>query len=214
MPTQTEIATNKAVLDSVDAKMAALDAAIVKLDDLVAKHVALSESLASLRKQEIQHLRDDTADENAAVERLIQLRARCDVQSARVASLDSQIKEQRAQVIAIGNSAGEAAHNLWHQLKGNRTARATRVFDSNFEMPWAAHFPKSQFIESSKLVVAIANLSMPSFTDHSRKTDDRIEQLRHFAKGFVPLREHLLAEPDLVLVPVGTPSLSVVSKAA
>ena len=75
-------------------------------------------------------------------------------------------------------------------------------------MPWAAHLPKSQFIESSKLVVAIANLSMPSFTDHSRKTDDRIEQLRHFAKAFVPLREHLLAEPDLVLVPVGTPSLS------
>lgn len=205
---------NQEVLDSVDAKMAALDAAIVKLDDLVSKRAALVQSVSDLKQEEIGHLRNDLADENHIVESLTTLRARIDVQSARVNSLVDQIKEQRAQVISIGNSAGQAAHSLWHQLKGNRTARATRVFDSNFEMPWAAHFPKSQFIESSKLVVAIANLSMPRFTDHSRKTDDRIEQLRHFAKGFVPLRDACASEPDLVLVPVGTPSLSVVGKAA
>jgi hypothetical protein len=81
-------------------------------------------------------------------------------------------------------------------------------------MPHSAAFPKSLLIDGSKLVVAVANLSSPRFNAFHVPTDNRIEQLRHFAKEYVPLREHLLAEPDLVLAPVHTPSLSVVDKAA
>lgn len=50
MPNQTEIATNKAVLDSVDTKMATLDAAIARLDDLVARRTTLTDSVADLRR--------------------------------------------------------------------------------------------------------------------------------------------------------------------
>jgi hypothetical protein len=211
---QTEIvANNKTVLDSVDLKMAAVDAALARLDDLTAKRAGLTESLADLRKQETGHLRNDAANEDDAVQNLIQVRAKADVQTARIASLDNQIKEQQATVVSVGNDVGNCANTLWRQLVANRSARALSIFDSNFEMPWGAHFPKSQFIESSKLVRQIANLS-PHFGDHSKPTDARIGQIRSFAKEFVPLREHLLAEPDLVLVPVAIPSLSVVSKAA
>jgi chorismate mutase len=213
MPTQTEIATNKAVLDSVDAKMAALDAAIVKLDDLVEKRAALTGSVADLKKQEAEHLRNESANEDDAVKSLITVRGKADVQEARLNSLSDQIKEQRASVVSIGNDAGNCAHTLFRQLVANRSARAERIFDDHFRMPFGAPIAKRHFIEDSRLVREVANLS-PRFGDHSKPTNDRIEQLRRFAKEFVPLREHLLAEPDLVLVPVGTPSLSVVDKAA
>ena len=74
---------NNAVLNAVDAKMNELNAALARLDDLVAKSAALTESLATLRKQESQHLRDDAANENDAVQSLITVRARVDLQSAR-----------------------------------------------------------------------------------------------------------------------------------
>ena len=80
-------------------------------------------------------------------------------------------------------------------------------------MPWGARFPKSEFIDNSKLVREVANLA-PNFADYGKPAEHRIGQVRSFTKEFVPLRELLLAEPDLVLVPVGTPSLSVVDKAA
>jgi chorismate mutase len=204
---------NKTVLDAVDAKMTALDTAIGKLDDLVKKRTALGESVADLKKQETEHLRNDDADENAVVESLTTLRARVDVQTARANSLDEQIKEQKAATVALGNTVGSVAHTLFMQLTANRKNRATAIFDSNFLMPHAATFPKSLLIDGSKLVVEIANLS-PRFNAFHVPTDNRIEQLRHFAKEYVPLREHLLAEPDLVLAPVHTPSLSVVDKAA
>jgi hypothetical protein len=207
------VANNKAVLDSVDTKMAGLNVTIVKLDDLVAKRAALTESVANLKQEEVGHLRNDDANEDDAVQNLIQIRAKIDVQTARIASLDNQIKEQQATVVSIGNDAGNCAHTLFRQLVANRSARAERIFDDHFRMPFGAPIPKRHFIEDSRLVREIANLS-PRFGDHSKPTNDRIEQLRRFAKEFVPLREHLLAEPDLVLVPVGTPSLSVVDKAA
>jgi hypothetical protein len=111
--------------------MAAVDAAIARLDDVIAKRAGLTESLAGLKKQEIEHLRNDAANEDDAVQNLIQLRARIDVQSARVNSLDSQIKEQQATVVSVGNDAGNAANTLWRQLVANRSARALAIFDSN-----------------------------------------------------------------------------------
>jgi hypothetical protein len=214
MPTQTEIASNKAVLDSVDAKMAALDAAIVKLDDLVSKHAALVQSVSDLKQEEIGHLRNDLGDENDIVESLTTLRARIDVQSARANSLDEQIKEQKAATVALGNTVGSVAHTLFMQLTANRKNRATAIFDSNFLMPHAATFPKSLLIDGSKLVVAVANLSSPRFNTFHVPTDDRIKQLRHFGEEYAPLRDAFASEPDLVLAPVHTPSLSVVDKAA
>ena len=211
MPANT--ASNTAVLSAVDAKMNELNAALGRLDDLTERRVALTESLAALKKQETEHLRNDGANEDEAVQSLITVRAKTDVQSARLASLDDQIREQKATTVALGNTVGSVAHTLFMQLTANRKNRATAIFDSNFLMPHAATFPKSLLIDGSKLVVEIANLS-PRFNAFHVPTDNRIEQLRHFAKEYVPLREHLLAEPDLVLAPVHTPSLSVVDKAA
>src|SRR2546430_14237935 len=103
---QAETVTNKTVLDAVDTKMAALDAAIARLDDLVSKRSALVQSVSNLKQEEVGHLCNDAANEDDAVQNLIQLRARIDVQSARVSSLDSQIKEQQATVVSVGNDAG------------------------------------------------------------------------------------------------------------
>jgi hypothetical protein len=118
MPNQTEIATNKAVLDSVDTKMATLDAAIAWLDDLVARRAALTDSVADLRKQETGYLRNDGTNEDDAVQSLIQLRVRIDVQSARVASLDSQIEEQQATVVSVGTDAGNCQAKEQHLSTG------------------------------------------------------------------------------------------------
>jgi len=206
----SENASNNAVLNAVDAKMNELNAALARLDDLVAKRAALTESLATLRKLESQHLRDDAANENDAVQSLITVRARVDVQSARANSLDDQIKEQKAATVALGNTVGSVAHTLFMQLTAKRKNRATAIFDSNFVMPHAAAFPKSLLMDGSKLVVAVANLSSPRFNAFHIPTDDRIEQLRRFGKEYAPLRDACASEPDLVLAPVHTPSLSVV----
>ncbi len=136
------------------------------------------------------------------------------MQEARLNSLTDQIKEQRATVVSIGNDAGSAAQNLFSQLLANRTATVTRIFDENFKMPYSAAFPKSHLIEESKLVRETRNLLSPRFSSSHVPTDYRIEQLRHFTKEFVPLRDALLTEPDLVLASVNTTSLSVVYKAA
>jgi hypothetical protein len=180
----------------------------------VRKRGALTESLAGLKKLEIEHLRNDAANEDDVVKNLIELRGHIDVQNARANSLDDQIKEQKAATVALGNTVGSVAHTLFMQLTANRKNRATAIFDTNFVMPHAAAFPKSLLIDGSKLVVAVANLSSPRFNTYHVPTDDRIEQLRRFAEEYAPLRDACASEPDLVLAPVHTPSLNVVDKAA
>ena len=78
MPANT--ASNTAVLSAVDAKMNELNAALGRLDDLTERRVALTESLAALKKQETEHLRNDGANEDEAVQSLITVRAKTDVQ--------------------------------------------------------------------------------------------------------------------------------------
>jgi hypothetical protein len=136
------------------------------------------------------------------------------VQQARVNSLNDQIKEQKAATVALGNTVGQVLQTLWYQLKANRTARVTRIFDQNFEMPFNAAFSKSTFIEDSRLVRETRDLLSPRFNSRHTPTDHRIAQLRDFNKEFGPLRDACASEPDLVLAPVHTPSLSVVDKAA
>src|SRR2546430_12226915 len=68
------------------------------------------------------------------------------------------------------------------------------------------------YIEDSRLVREVANLA-PNFGDYHKPIENRIEQLRGFGKTFVPLRDACEKEPDLVLAPVGAPSLTVVGKA-
>jgi hypothetical protein len=160
-----------------------------------------------------QYLRNEAANEDDAVQNLIQVRARIDVQTARIASLDCQIKEQQGQIISVGNNAGSSPHGLFMRLTANRSARAERIFDDHFRTPFGAPIPKRHFIEDSRLVREVANLA-PGFADYHKPVERRIEQLRNFGKEFFPLRDALEKEPDLVLVPVGTPSLAVVGKAA
>ena len=175
MHTQTDTATsNSAVLNAVDAKMIALAAALTKLDNLTAKRVALAESLATLKREEAGHLRDHDVDENTAVQNLIQVRGRADVQTARANSLDHEIQEQKAAAVRIGNDAGSAAQNLFSQLLANRTATVTRIFDENFKMPYSAAFPKSHLIEESKLVRETRDLLSPRFSSIHVPTDDRL----------------------------------------
>jgi len=69
------------------------------------------------------------------------------------------------------------------------------------------------YIEDSRLVREVANLA-PNFGDYHKPIENRIEQLRGFGKTFVPLRDACEKEPDLVLAPIGAPSLTVVGKAA
>ena len=121
MPANT--ASNTAVLSAVDAKMNELNAALGRLDDLTERRVALTESLAALKKQETEHLRNDGANEDEAVQSLITVRAKTDVQSARLASLDDQIREQKATTVALGNTVGSVAHTLFMQLTANRKNR-------------------------------------------------------------------------------------------
>ncbi|HZC35599.1 MAG TPA: hypothetical protein VE242_08300 [Chthoniobacterales bacterium] len=102
---EVNTSNNAAVIAAVDAKRTSLDTAIARLDELAAKRSALAESVGDLKKQEAEHLRDEAANEDEAVRRLVEVRARVDVQVAGLNSLDGQIKEQRAQVISIGNSA-------------------------------------------------------------------------------------------------------------
>ena len=90
-----ESTTNNAVIDAVNGKLQTLDSEISRLDELVAKHSSLSESVADLRKKENEHLRDEALTEDQAVAKLIEVRARADVQSARLNSLNDQIKEQQ-----------------------------------------------------------------------------------------------------------------------
>ena len=208
------VTNNNDVLGVVDSKMAELNSALARLDDLVGRRAVLIESVADLKKQETEHLRNDDADENAVVESLTTLRGRIDVQTARASSLSSQIEEQKATVVSVGNGFGSAAQNLFSQLLAHRTATATRIFDDHFKMPYSAAFPKSHLIEESKLVRQTRDLLSPRFNSIHVPTDDRISALRNLGKEYAPLRDALTTEPDLMLAPVHTPTLSVVSKAA
>src|SRR5258708_33896140 len=108
---------------------------------LTAKRVARAESLATLKREEAGHLCDHDVDENPAVQNLIQVRGRADVQSARLNSLDHEIQEQKAAAVLIGNDAGRAAPNLFRQLLANRTATGTPIFHDTFTPPHNALFP-------------------------------------------------------------------------
>jgi PAS domain S-box-containing protein len=185
-------------------------------DPELARHSSLIESISSLKAQESQHLRDELIPEDQAVERLIEIRSRADVQGARASNLAAQIEEQQATVVSAGDDASNGIANLFHQLRTHRSAQALAVFDQHFEMPLGARFSKDDLVANSKPVRAIANL-LPSahFGHHDRPAAQRIAQLREFSKAFVALREVCEKEPGLVLKPVGgAPALSVVERAA
>jgi hypothetical protein len=70
------VTNNNDVLGVVDGKMAELNSALGRLDDLIAKHATLTKSVADLKKQETEHLRNDAANEDDAVQSLITVRGR------------------------------------------------------------------------------------------------------------------------------------------
>jgi hypothetical protein len=156
-----ESTTNAAVIAAVDGKLQTLDSEIGRLDELTGRRSSLAESIGSLKAQEAEHLRNEQIPEDEAVQKLIEVRSRADVQSTRLNSLNDQIREQQAKVVSVGDDASNSVNNLFSQLRAHRSAQVLRVFDQHFELPLGARVSRTELAESSKPVRAIANL-LPS----------------------------------------------------
>src|ERR1700693_3058190 len=93
--TERRIAGNNQVLADVEAEIVSLEQAFTKLESLESEKIRLSAAVENLTADETRTLGDDAA-ESVVVKKLIEVRARLDVQKARLASTQDKIKELTA----------------------------------------------------------------------------------------------------------------------
>src|ERR1700688_3666451 len=88
------IAANADVLSTVESEIVSLEQMFSRFELLKTEKDRLSSAVQSLHTEEAQILADGATSESAIVKKLIETRARMDVQNARLTSVQDKITEQ------------------------------------------------------------------------------------------------------------------------
>lgn len=118
------ITANADVLSTVESEIGSLEQMFAALESLKTEKDRLTAAVQSLTEDEARTLQDDGSSESAVVKKLIEIRTRRDVQSARLSSTQDKIKTQK---IDLANQ-GEAVRRAFQFVVGRFfVAREERV---------------------------------------------------------------------------------------
>jgi len=128
------IAGNADVLSTVETEIVSLEQMFAGLESLKTEKDRLSAAVQNLTAEETRTLGDDAA-ESVIVKKLIEVRARRDVQSARLASTQDKISEQTADLAVQGETVRRAFARVLSPIWVTRQARAMATLTELFGGP-------------------------------------------------------------------------------
>jgi hypothetical protein len=135
METDHRIAGNNQVLAEVEAEIVAIEQMFTKLESLENEKTRLAAAVENLTADETRTLADDAA-ESVVVKKLIEIRARKDVQSARLTSTQDKIKELTADLSNQGANVRRAFQVVVGQLWTSRQTRTGVALRELFGSDW------------------------------------------------------------------------------
>jgi hypothetical protein len=130
------IAANADALGKVESEIASLERMFAGLESLGNERDRLSAAVQGLHTEEAQILSDGATSESAVVKKLIETRARRDVQSARLASTQDKVKEQTAALAVQGTAVRRAFQIVVGRLYAWRETRVTQTLTNLFSGDW------------------------------------------------------------------------------
>lgn len=128
------IAGNADVLSTVETEIVSLEQMFAGLESLKTEKDRLNAAVQNLTTEETRTLGDDAA-ESVIVKKLIEIRARRDVQSARLASVEDRLKEQTAALAVQGETVRRAFARVLSPIWVTRQARAMATLTELFGGP-------------------------------------------------------------------------------
>jgi len=130
------IAANAAALGIVESEIASLEQMYVELESLKTQKDRLSAAVQSLTEEETRTLQDDGSSESAVVKKLIEVRTRKDVQSARLTSTQDKIKAQTTGLADQGEAVRKAFRFVVGRIYASRQARVMAILSELFGCGW------------------------------------------------------------------------------
>jgi hypothetical protein len=125
---------NADVLGEVESEIASLEQKFARLDSLKIEEDRLITAVRSLTAEETRTLGDDAA-ESVIVKKLIEIRARKDVASVRLASIQDKVKQQTAALAVQGETVRRSFARVLAQVWLVRQARTVAMLNELFDGP-------------------------------------------------------------------------------
>jgi hypothetical protein len=129
------VAGNNLVLEDIDTQITAIEQIFSKIEFLENEKIRLSAACENLTADETRTLADDAA-ESLIVKKLIEIRARKDVQFARLISTQNKIKELTANLADQAGEIRRAFRVVVGQLFLVRQTAATETLRELFKSDW------------------------------------------------------------------------------
>lgn len=129
------VAGNTQVLAEVESEIASLERMFTELASLGTEKDRLTTTVENLTADETRTLQDDAA-ESVIVKKLIEIRARRDVQSTRLVSVENRIREQTANLSIQGEAVRRAFQAVVGRLWLSRDERITAALRELFSSDW------------------------------------------------------------------------------
>jgi hypothetical protein len=127
---------NAAALGTVESEIVSLEQMFAALESLKTEKDRLSAAVRTLTEEETRTLQDDGGSESAVVKKLIEIRTRRDVQSARLTSTQDKIKAQTTGLADQGESVRRAFQFVVGRLYVARETRVTATLTELFGNHW------------------------------------------------------------------------------
>jgi hypothetical protein len=130
------ITINADALGKVESEIVSLEQLYTGLESLKNEKVRLTAVVETLISEEKSTLAETTLSESVAVKRLIEVRAKKDVQSSRLANTQAKIEEQTASLSLQGERVRKAFQFVVGRLYTSREGRITKTLRELFGNDW------------------------------------------------------------------------------
>jgi hypothetical protein len=197
---------NVDILGIVETEFVSLEQMFAGLELLKTEKDRLSAAVQNLIAEETRTLGDDAA-ESVIVKKLIELRARRDVQSARLISIQDKIKGQTADLAVQGETVrrvfARVVGQLWVARQARATAILTELFGGPIRLRTAGRIELRQLIDQMLLMRTLKDID--NRVSHS--IDDQEQEIMALQRSRIwlaEIRDLVTSEPGLVLRNVQT----------
>jgi hypothetical protein len=189
-------------LDKIELEVIApLEQGFVRLDALEAERARLESEVKRAITEETAILNDEGLSEKDAVKRLLEVRARKDVQSSRLGAAERRVKEHRFDLLESCSLVRRKLGTLVFYIRTSRTKRAKQIFEDLIEGPVRfSGVGLMDLVRRTKLVREIELVAARISTGQNIDQETELNTLRQLARQwFKECKALVFAEPGFNL---------------
>jgi hypothetical protein len=200
--TDEQTDANSRELDKIELEVIApLEQGFVRLDALEAERARLESEVKRAITEETAILNDEGLSEKDAVKRLLEVRARKDVQSSRLGAAERRVKEHRFDLLESCSLVRRKLGTLVFYIRTSRTKRAKQIFEDLIEGPVRfSGVGLMDLVRRTKLVREIELVAARISTGQNIDQETELNTLRQLARQwFKECKALVFAEPGFNL---------------